>query len=236
MSDSKVKLMALSESLMKAPKLSETQQNTFDKNIALFTEDTTTQSIATRSRHKSAKLILEVVLEQLGADVFFLCAIGLTMTVLSKQTTSEFVEELEPLQSQLKTSSVLHDLRQKYEDILSKYTIGQKAADRSRVDTAPAEQRPVKRHRAEEVEVEDTASEASEDVFEFAKEGLEESLEGKVYALEAMDAIRMLSNSKIAASSLTLTMPFSKKVLPFVIFKLPRQMALKNLTEREQIM
>ncbi|KAI1086054.1 hypothetical protein F5B19DRAFT_498722 [Rostrohypoxylon terebratum] len=229
--------------------LSNAQDASLQNIITLFGDETEGLSQATKSRHRAAQSLLRLIISDLGCDVFFLCIFALPTTSLgTMKGHAEFINKVRIWWAQAKVPSSFHQTatelcRRHEEDILSKiarttvptkriWTIGQQ-------DEAQTFESSPKRHRGEYRHGLDRATESGlehddEDVEDEEEVDEEDRpLVGVVYELQPMDAIYILSSSKV---NVLLTMPHRRGAKPFISVNISEKVALRFLTKGKQVM
>ncbi|KAI1370201.1 hypothetical protein F4677DRAFT_382734 [Hypoxylon crocopeplum] len=236
-------------------------QNTSLQNIhTLFKDEAEDLSQSTKSRHRAARSLLRLIMGDLGYDVFFLCIFALPTTWLGTlKRHAEFINEVRKWWTDASIPSSFHqiaaELRGQFKDVLSKinprttvptkriWAIGQQ-------DEAQASESILRRRRDETRHGLDRTTESGlesndedvEDGEEVDEDGedmqtLEEQLEGPlvgvVYELQPIDAIYVLSSSKV---EVLLTMPHRRGAKPFISVNISEKVALRFLTKGKQVM
>ncbi|KAK3385776.1 hypothetical protein B0H63DRAFT_544240 [Podospora didyma] len=181
-----------------------------EKTVALFKEEEDAAPMltgATKSRHKTARTLLRTILTSIGDEVFFLCAFALPITKLGTiKAPVAFVEEL-----QRWWSVVDHPTRlsERIPVLIKKFPI-------TALDSVESQE-------GDGGDGGDESTEGDESGEGEQPHQLEAPMNGKVYELDPMDAIRVLATSKVVP---ILTIPHYTEVQPFITFRIPEKFAI----------
>ncbi|KAL2168377.1 hypothetical protein VTG60DRAFT_7356 [Thermothelomyces hinnuleus] len=224
-----------------------TQDASLEKIVCLFQEeqDSTRLSAATKSRRKAARTLLRDILQRICVDVFFLCAFALPITWLGTiKAPNDFVERLQSWWSNAKPPIHLRKLIPRLIGKFQNTVQFNKACERGYSDSCTVGGERVLPSPNKDVgdsQIDDGHGLALDSESEESEEGeepdhpdqLEAPMNGNVYELGTVDAIRVLTTSEAVP---ILTIPHYQGVKPFITFRVPEKLAMQLMMGRKQLM